>query len=368
MISTNNIGCLGIGQCGGNIVDIAFKYGYNCAVINTSPEDLASLEYVRQKLHIPNNGGCGKNRNEGIEVVKKYYNNMIKSFKEWFKEQNLIFIFFSTGGGTGSGITPILTNLLKKMCPEKRIILVGILPNNIECLKEIYNLNLPTFLIDNEKFMAKNKHKSRKELFDLINTYTISNFNLLFNSDREMNSKYGTIDNKDLIKLFDSQGMMIITKRKFKEAEYKEKGIESIILDSIDMNIYSNITKNGTIARIGFIYEVPTKLMSNSTYELIKKELGTPIEIFEGFREINDNDDCRIITILSGLTFPKERIQEYNNIISNEQEKIKFSNEEDIFGDINKSRSWLSGTRSNISIEKEISEDDIDIDALFSQY
>lgn len=378
---------IGIGQAGGNIADIAKKTGYEAVAINTSPEDLNTLQFVRNTLFLKNNGGCGKDRNEGIELVKKEYKAILNYLDPIIKPVNFIFMVFSTGGGTGSGISPILTNLLIKKYPNKKIILLAVMPhnneslaaldNNIQCLKEIYNLNLPTLLVDNEKFVDKNKKRfSRQELLDLINIYTISNLDLLFNSELEMSSKYGNIDNKDLNRLFESPGMITINKRLFKKQDY-ENGIENIILNSIDENIYADINKDGVIDRIGFIFEVSKNLMPNSNYDEIKKEIGIPIEIFEGFREINNpsDDKYRVITVLSGLSFPKNRIEEYSKLINQLEENVKSIDDIDVFKNINGgSGIRKKRKRNNISSVIENKEDnkneniEIDLTDLFSKY
>ena len=38
------MGILGVGQCGGNIVSLFEQKGYECAYVNTSMEDLNSLK------------------------------------------------------------------------------------------------------------------------------------------------------------------------------------------------------------------------------------------------------------------------------------------------------------------------------------
>ena len=44
------IGILGVGQCGGNIVSLFEQKGYECAYVNTSMEDLNSLKNAKYKI------------------------------------------------------------------------------------------------------------------------------------------------------------------------------------------------------------------------------------------------------------------------------------------------------------------------------
>ena len=93
-----NYGFLGIGQCGGNIVNIAMSNGYTSMAINSSPEDLATLDLVRSKILLENGGGCGKNRDEGIDLVKSNYKKILSEVTEVFEKQKYIFVVFSTAG------------------------------------------------------------------------------------------------------------------------------------------------------------------------------------------------------------------------------------------------------------------------------
>lgn len=384
-ITSNDFGFLGLGQGGGNIVEIAESFEYRTGIINTADEDLKSVELVRNKLKLGSEGGCAKDRTLGIEIVKKHYKEAIDFVKTTFENQKVIFVVFTTGGGTGSSFGPVLTDILRKTVKDKLFINVAIMPtdqesiasidNTIECLREIYNLKVPTYLVDNEKFMAKNKGKSRKDLFDIINTYIISNFNLLFKSKLKESSKYGNIDSKELFKLLEPSGMSIISRAKFDEQELRAKGIEQIILSSIDSHIYAKINNDKVVARMGFIYEVPTRLMSVTGYEKIKEELGEPLEIFDGFRELSDDaKEFRVITILSGLSFPKERIEDYALIADDKYDKIKVEDNEDIFEGLGKKRNALADKRSSINKVKEektteaVSADELDLSNLFASY
>lgn len=384
----DEFGFLGLGQCGGNICEVAEKYGYFTGVVNTSKDDLNSLELVRSKLLIENGGGCGKNRSEGIEAVKKNYTRIINFVQKTFANQTTIYVAFSTGGGTGSGFSPIVIDILRKTFSKKEnkknFIAMTFTPNNkeglssldntVECLRELYNLKIPTMIIDNQKFFERNKNKSKKEFFDLINVYAVSNLANIFKPENGYASTSGNADKKDLSKMFELPGCIMIAKRKFTEKDLVNKGIEQIILNAIDSNIYANINKDQVIGRMGFIYEMPNRCMPNTTYDKIVEEFGTPIDIFEGFRDIGeDKKEFRIIVIFSGLSFPKERIEEYAKLVE-EKESNTNESEDDIFSGINKDRKYLNNKRkSMIEVNDNIEgfsedEEELDLGALFSQY
>ena len=58
----NKIAFVAVGQAGGNIGQLFEQKGYNVLYINTSQEDLDTLEKAKFKYHIPNGEGCNKDR------------------------------------------------------------------------------------------------------------------------------------------------------------------------------------------------------------------------------------------------------------------------------------------------------------------
>jgi cell division GTPase FtsZ len=381
----NEIGFLGLGQCGGNICEVAEQYSYPSAAINTASDDLNNLELVRARLLVENNGGCGKDRSEGIKAVKRDYNKILTFVNKNFQSQTTIFVAFSTGGGTGSGFAPIIIDLMTKKFADKNFIALAFTPtnkeglssldNNVECLRELHRLKIPTMLVDNNKFYDKNKDKSKKDFFDLINVYAISNIQAIFNPESENSSIAGNADRKDLSKLFSLPGCIMVAKKTFTEQDLANKGIEQIILNTIDSNIYADINSDNVVGRMGFIYELPERCQPNMNYDKIKEEFGTPIDIFEGFRNIEDvtNQKFRIIVIFSGLSFPKERIEEYAKLIEEDVSNTNES-EDDIFDGIKKDKKLLNHKREVISgtgVVTTVDTDDpesIDLEDLFSNY
>ena len=58
----NKIAFVAVGQAGGNIGQLFEDRGFNVLYINTSQEDLDTLEHAKYKYHIPGGEGCNKNR------------------------------------------------------------------------------------------------------------------------------------------------------------------------------------------------------------------------------------------------------------------------------------------------------------------
>lgn len=379
------IGFLGIGACGNNICEIADQNGYNACIMNTSPEDLGSISGIldTSKLLIGTNGGCGKNRKLAQEDVKNSYKNIINFVKDKFSNCNLIYVVFSTGGGTGSGMSPIIIDLLNKSFPNKKFGAIMVLPtfsesvvsfiNSISCIKEVFSLNIPTMIIDNNNFTEYNYTK--KKLYDAINRKIISNFDLIFKTYRK-NSKYGNLDSKDLTKLFNTSGMLtinecILPKNKIVDSHSFNKSI----IDSWNKNIYCKLDFDKTIKRIGFIYEMDDKYTNLINYTDIYKEIGEPLETFEGFYLPENND--KVISILAGLSFPENHFKKMEEIIEKKKGNINLNKKDSSILNIN--TDWFNGINNDDSPKSikisgkdnknsnEVSED-IDLESLFSKY
>jgi hypothetical protein len=156
------VGAIGVGQAGTNMAQscvqlIKSKTDYLCT-INLSRDDIeqARLVPINNRLHLDENAfGAGKKRNVSKVAAKEQTDKIIKHLENVYadKKCNIIFIFFSTSGGTGSGAGPFITALieseaLSKIKPVRSIImgvpLIGdlnegqlLLTNTLSCLREV---------------------------------------------------------------------------------------------------------------------------------------------------------------------------------------------------------------------------------------
>lgn len=125
--------CVGVGQCGNNIVSEMLKKDkrYTGLFINSNYTDLEGLYGIE-----PNNNnvvifnglnGSGKDR----KIAKRYLQNQLEIVVDAimnYPTRNIINVFCSCDGGTGSGSVPALIALLKRI-PNKTINLIAALPN-----------------------------------------------------------------------------------------------------------------------------------------------------------------------------------------------------------------------------------------------
>lgn len=371
------IGFCGIGQAGSNICEVAENYGYRTGIMNTSPEDLESIKNIKNKLLIGKQAGCGKDRNIAKQEVKSYYSEIVNFVKNTFEpDTDITYVVFSASGGTGSGMAPIVLDILTKFLPERRFGAIVVLPstkeslvsqyNTLENLSEITKLNLPTLIVDNDKFET-DQRLSKKQLYDTINECVIADFNII--TKKRKSSKYGNLDSKDLAKiLYTSGNMVIATKRLFPD---NQEEFNKAVIDSWDKSIYAGMEYDNAVKRMGFIYEIPDVMTKEVDYEKIQLESGKPLETFEGYY-IPEGDVYSVVSIMAGLSFPEKRIKVIKDILNSSKEHMAESKKINIL-DQNES-SWFSSMRSEpkstgLGFKIDDSEDgEIDLDNLFSNY
>ena len=132
----NKIAFVAVGQAGGNIGQLFEAKGYNVLYINTSQEDLDTLDNAKYKYHIPGGEGCNKDRRKAKQLVIDDFDRIAAEIEAKIKA-DIIFVIFASGGGTGSGAGPMLTDLL--IDEGRSVGAITILPASSESVKAHIN-------------------------------------------------------------------------------------------------------------------------------------------------------------------------------------------------------------------------------------
>lgn len=121
---------LGVGQCGGNIAKQFYDAQYNSYFVNSNLGDLQTLGVpTRNTFHIPSADGCNKDVAKAKEYGKLYYNQIIQTIHTQFSLYKNLFVTFSAGGGTGSGLAPILIQAIATSNPSLNVGAIIVLPD-----------------------------------------------------------------------------------------------------------------------------------------------------------------------------------------------------------------------------------------------
>lgn len=345
----NKIGIICVGQAGGNLGFLLKNQKFDVAFINSSKGDLDTLKVVNEneKYHITDGLGCAKERDTAKKIAQKDFNNINNFLNNSLGEKDFYYIAFSSGGGTGSGISPVLADILTTHL-SKKVGLITILPskndtlqahiNAYECLQEVSNLKniCSIFFIDNNK----------NNNISYINEKFASLFSKIFDYKKFETNK-GNIDEAEILKLLETKGMISIGSCSNEKTTAK-------LIENIKEGIFAPLENDRKIKYLGLSKGI------KFDEDLFNKEIGKYLDKFE-----NTNKEYTL-AILSGLTLPFKRVKDMKDKILVEKETIlSFENEtEQQLEDIEFLTKKVSTKEENSSIEKQ----KLDVNDLFAQY
>ena len=283
----NSIGFLGVGQAGSNIALGFERLGYNTAYLNTSKEDLNSLKYAKHKIHVRGGEGASKNRKAVLQLAVESIDEIINDVLSVLT-QEYVMIIFSAGGGTGSGLGPVLASYLSKI--GRKVICATILPCEKESPKtceNAYNTCVDisdiegigsVFLLDN------NKHEDKFALNEVF----IKDIDALLNLNNC--SRFGNVDKSEIKTLLYTQGLSIITRHS------KAKSTAPFIIQGFSDNIYADIEEKAPVV-VGI-----STTNKSLNFDDIYCEIGYPYDDFRGVS--NSSTLC----MASGYPWPLKRL------------------------------------------------------------
>lgn len=291
---------IAVGQCGGNIGKLLEEQGLKGLYLNSSLEDLETLD-VENKYCIAGADGCNKNRKKAKMYVQNDVNNILERIKKSI-DSEIVFIIGSAGGGTGSGSLPVLCDVVSRGL-NKIVCAVSVLPgehesvqahiNTYEVIKELSQVEKlgAIFLIDNNKNVKKLE----------LNTKFANHLKTLL-SVSEHKSVDGNIDNAEIKNFLQTKGFCTMAKEKKEGAKIFAKLKESDIFANIEVDkviSYAIISTN-----------------SNITEKDITSNFGVTRDIYK-----NKQDKHNFIA-LAGLSLPLKRLEEVKNRLNKDKDEV----------------------------------------------
>lgn len=206
-----------LGQGAGNIVDglLSKNKSYNGLFFNSSLFDIKPLKNANMDKNVylyPGTDGSGRDRNKSKEMIKDNA-NAIGTLLRKYPQTEVMVVFTSMAGGTGSGAIKTFIQIASAAIPSTKINVVAILPsltedqlsfkNTIECWNDI---NSVIDLISDIKFVDNNKRRTYKE----INNEVVESLDLAYNL---MGIHIdGNIDRKDSFRINTAEGSGLVFK------------------------------------------------------------------------------------------------------------------------------------------------------------
>lgn len=303
-------GFVGLGSMGGNVVSSFYIKGYLSMVANTAQSDLDSLELPEEcKYHILNGYGSSKDRKRVKQLLAQNdcenFDLLINEVKERFRDCTVIFLVASSGGGSGSGMLPAIT---QRLIDEtgKTVCAVTCIPDDNASMKEFMNCyeffqelesiedRGATFVIDNNK--NRNKFTLNEQFACYLDAFLMS----------ETSSTLGVVDRAEIEHVLAQKGICIINKFN------SETATTQTVIEKIRENIYAPLEDDGVVANIAVVH-------SNNKVRLseIVESVGKPLATFEGF------EASSTVLAISGLSFPYKKLDGIRQTIAENKDTIK---------------------------------------------
>lgn len=305
----DRIGFIAIGQAGGNIGKLMEERGFGVLYLNTSEEDLQTLKNVKFTYHIAGGEGCNKDRNKAKQLVIDDFDNISR---EIYAKLNvpMVYVIFSSGGGTGSGCGPMLVDLLSGEAgtegnPIESVGAVTILPdktesvrahiNAYECFQELTGIEniAGSIIIDNARGEKLNLNRQFAKVFcDFIDIPR------LYHDER------GNIDRAEIKETLKAKGMTVLAELPSNNAT------TASLLDKLKKSIFAPIEPDRVIKYIA--------LSGAGTIDIgeMSKDIGIPVDVYRTYNE------KMAVCCLSGLNYPVARLEEIYKKATEHQETI----------------------------------------------
>ncbi len=339
---------ISVGQCGGNVGKIFQSNDFNVLFINSAKEDLELIN-SNKKYHLNMGEGCNKDRTKAKILLKNDINNLVDYINKNIKEE-FIFLIGSAGGGTGSGILPVLGKILSE---NKRVGIITVLPSQSESVQahiNTYDMFKELSKIENlgSLFILDNNNSTNK--LSLNDTFVNLFIKLL--DVRNHNDINGNIDKAELKQILTCKGCTVIAQQ--------SKGAEEL---------FKRI-KNSTVFSTYSDEKILKYVLYSSNQELNKDDLisnfGVPHDIYA-----NSGNKKFSLLVLSGLPIPNERFRKIKEEVQkNKEELVKSKNAIDkLFNELEDDLEIETFDKSSYERENNIEEKEILInDDIFSDF
>lgn len=379
-----NVGVIGLGNTGNQIASLAYEQlKIPVMAVNSSEKDLETINNnIPKKLITDADGeskGAGKNR----QLAKKYLKDSIMTFlssedvQDFVGDLDVLFVASSTGGGTGSGTSLIMSSIIASMFVDVHVITIGVLPvmnealsahvNTLEYLNELYStLDGQTYMLyDNDKYSGMPSYK----MMNLVNEEVVKDIDVL-RCTYNYTTKYDSIDEEDMRRLISFPGRILVARLEdIKERDLDKDSIEDLLIKKIKSNAHTEIQRDQKVIATGIIANLSEAVFSefDNHIEKVRDFIGDPDH---DFNHLYVNEERKmpnnVFLIIGGLSVINDRIAKISDRIEEIEQKQKTREEENSLNDLGVSE--LSQKVSSKDKSKKTSASNVDIAGIFSKF
>lgn len=379
-----NVGVIGLGNTGNQIASLAYEQlKIPVMAVNSSEKDLETINNnIPKKLITDADGeskGAGKNR----QLAKKYLKDSIMTFlssedvQDFVGDLDVLFVVSSTGGGTGSGTSLIMSSIIASMFVDVHVITIGVLPvmnealsahvNTLEYLNELYStLDGQTYMLyDNDKYSGMPSYK----MMNLVNEEVVKDIDVL-RCTYNYTTKYDSIDEEDMRRLISFPGRILVARLEdIKERDLDKDTIEDLLIKKIKSNAHTEIQRDQKVIATGIIANLSEAVFSDfdNHIEKVRDFIGDPDH---DFNHLYVNEERKmpnnVFLIIGGLSVVNDRITKISDRIEEIEQKQKTREEENSLNDLGVSE--LSQKVSSKDKSKKPTASNVDIAGIFSKF
>lgn len=319
-----DVAAIGVGFAGSyNVQKLNEALGIPAFVINSSVKDLSDSIIKKDipSFIIGSEGrGAGNDRVKSKKMFKingKELFTTNDTFLNLLKENDIIFIVFSSAGGTGSGTGPELVKLCRKQYPNKIIIPIVISPrkadstlsqyNNIECVNEIDALEGPYIIGDLEYFASDKEDVA----YEKMSEWVLENVRKISGMDYELTNA-GMMDEQDLTTVISEPGYLAQYTIPVSQKILEGTDIQSLLIKKISDSPAMLIQKDKHVKWGGLVINLPNDIddvITTGDLSVINNAVGVTKHTYKNFSS-SRNATGYVTIILSGLSLPYNRLSE----------------------------------------------------------
>lgn len=306
-------------------------------IINSSVKDLSDgvINHDIPSFIIGKDGrGAGNDRQKSKEMFKSNGRSLLnntEAFIHMVNDSDIVFIIFSTAGGTGSGTGPELTKFMRKMNPQKIIIPIVIAPkssdsslsqyNNLECINELDALGGQYCIGDLDHFL----NESDDVAYTKISEWVVETVQKLSGMEMSL-SDSGMMDENDLSNVIGEKGYMVQYTVTINSKNTETKDIQDMLLARIANSPAMMIQKDRHVVWGGLVVNIPSEIddpIRTGNLSKIFQVVGEPKHVYKNYL-VSKSTKGTVTLILSGMSLPYNRLSESTSKV---KEYLKTSQE-----------------------------------------
>jgi len=316
---------IGLGHCGGKIAD-DFKRAaidkkrmiMDVCAINSDVADLATHRNIpdENKLLIGSGKGAAKNWQEGHDAALQSKTNL-KAFvsKLLSTDTDVVLLTLGEGGGTGSGVAPVVAEIVGEM--GRTCTAIVTLPFETESVRAKVNAAMGTDLlyrhdavkavicVENDKLTAHYPDKLLTEAYERVNEVAVKTFLDLIDL-ANLPSRADRIDESELISIFKYPGFATLAN--YQTPANMIEDVAATLRRSWNTSLFAEVDP-ASASGVIFGVQGPTHLFTTIQVDAIRRTLHELLAGKDAMLGIYPSEHLRwasYIGILTGMDVPKK--------------------------------------------------------------